>query len=63
MRSLSYVCKDEMYQMALTIERKLPGVLDLTFSQGDKQEVSFRQCLEESILTRVAEVKEAIEKF
>jgi hypothetical protein len=57
-----YVCKEEMYQMAQMIEQELRGVLDLTFSKDNKQEGSFRQCLEESILVRVAEVKKTIDK-
>jgi hypothetical protein len=65
----NYISKDEMHQMAQTIEQSLPSVLTLAFPQEDRQDgsmnprrVSFRQRLEESILVRVLEAKMAIEK-
>jgi len=55
-----YIRREEMYQMAGMIKQKLPEVLDSAFSQNDKQEGSLRQCLEESISTRVTEVLERL---
>jgi hypothetical protein len=63
-----YISRDEMHQMAQTVEQHLPSVLNLAFPPEDGQAVfmkphriSFRQHLEESILARILEAKKDIE--